>query len=259
MRWLAGDFHAHTIHSDGVLSVGGLARLGVSQGLDFLAVTDHNTTSHHRELQGQSRAHGIRLIPGQELTRDTGHANVFGDVGPIDFREPPATWAASAGARGGMLSINHPLAGDCAWLHVLPEHPRLAEVWHSSWSLVPSWGAPLAWWQAWSPGVIPLGGSDYHHHGADGLPGSPTTWVLARDGDVLGGVRDGRTAVSASRDGPVLVRLADELVAIDAEGLLLCGFGVPRRSVRGALWSVVEPDGPWWLEDDFRVVHALSP
>ena len=50
MQWLAGDFHSHTVHSDGVLSVGGLAALAASRGLDFLAVTDHNTTSHHAHL-----------------------------------------------------------------------------------------------------------------------------------------------------------------------------------------------------------------
>ena len=157
----------------------------------------------------------------------------------------------------GCCPVNHPLAGDCAWLHALPDRPPLAEVWHSSWSLVPTWGAPLAWWQAWGPHVTPIGGSDYHHDGADSPPGSPTTWVLAHDGDVLGALRDGRTAVSASRDGPVLLRLGDELVAVDAEGLLLGGFDAPRRPVRERMIRMEAPGGPCWLEDGSRVVHAL--
>ena len=45
-RWLAGDLHTHTVHSDGELTVAGLARFAAAQGLDYLAVTDHNTTSH---------------------------------------------------------------------------------------------------------------------------------------------------------------------------------------------------------------------
>ena len=50
MRWLAADFHAHTLHSDGALGIEELAALAVSRGLDALAVTDHNTTSHHAYL-----------------------------------------------------------------------------------------------------------------------------------------------------------------------------------------------------------------
>ena len=46
-RWLAGDLHTHTVHSDGVMTVPELARFAAGRGLDFLAVTDHNTVSHH--------------------------------------------------------------------------------------------------------------------------------------------------------------------------------------------------------------------
>ena len=49
-RWLAGDLHTHTVHSDGALTVDELARFAAESGLDFIAVTDHNTVSHHREL-----------------------------------------------------------------------------------------------------------------------------------------------------------------------------------------------------------------
>ena len=255
MRWLAGDFHAHTVHSDGVLSVGGLAALAASRGLDFLAVTDHNTTSHHAHLPEAGRRHGIVLVPGQEVTRDVGHANVLGDVGLVDFRSPPETWTQQAESRGGVLSINHPLAADCAWL--LPvDRPPVAEVWHSSWAQVPTWGAPLAWWLL-TPETVPIGGSDFHEPGHDGLPGSPTTWVLAEGDDVVEAVRAGRTAVSESVDGPLVIRDGDEIVALDAEGLLLTGSGRPRRRVLGDRLRVPGWSGPCWLEDDDRVVHAL--
>jgi hypothetical protein len=257
MTWLAGDFHSHTVHSDGALSIGGLAALAASRGLDFLAVTDHNTTSHHAHLPSVGRRHGIDLLPGQEVTRDVGHANAFGDIGFVDFRHPPTGWAAAVEARGGILSVNHPLSGDCAWLSPLDPAPATAEVWHSSWSLVPTWGAPLAWW-AMTPGTTPIGGSDFHHHGEDGLPGSPTTWVqVDGDHDVLTAVRAGRTAVSRSADGPVLLRQGEELVALDADGLLVTGPGRARRPVRGDRFVVPAEPGPWWLEDDVRVVHAL--
>jgi hypothetical protein len=67
-HWLAGDLHAHTVHSDGVLTVSELAALAVERGLDFLAVTDHNTISHHAELPAAARRYGITLLPGQEVT-----------------------------------------------------------------------------------------------------------------------------------------------------------------------------------------------
>ena len=255
LQWLAGDFHSHTVHSDGVLSVGGLAALAASRGLDFLAVTDHNTTSHHAHLPEAGRRHGIVLVPGQEVTRDVGHANVLGDVGLVDFRSPPETWARQAESRGGVLSINHPLAADCAWL--LPvDHPPVAEVWHSSWAQVPTWGAPLAWWLL-TPDTVPIGGSDFHQPGHDGLPGSPTTWVLAEGDEVLGAVRAGRTAVSASVEGPIVVRDGDQFVAIDADGLLVTGSGRQRRRVLGDRFRMSAWTGPCWLEDDDRVVHAL--
>ncbi|OFE16457.1 hypothetical protein BA895_19080 [Humibacillus sp. DSM 29435] len=259
LTWLAGDFHSHTVHSDGSLSIGALAALAASRGLDFLAVTDHNTTSHHAHLPAAGHAHGIRLLPGQEVTRDIGHANAFGDIGFVDFRQPPTAWAADVAQRGGILSVNHPLAADCAWLSPLDQAP-VAEVWHSSWAQVPSWGAPLAWWLL-TPSTTPIGGSDFHQQGSDALPGSPTTWVLCNadgDGDgVLGGLRAGRTSVSTSVDGPLLLRDGDELVAVDADGLLLTGAGQARRPVVGDRVRLGAPEGPWWLEDDHRVVHAL--
>ncbi len=272
LTWLAADFHTHTVHSDGSLSVGGLAALAVSRGLDVLAITDHNTTSHHAELPAAATRYGIQLVPGQEITRDTGHANAFGDIGFVDFRTPPATWAAEVASRGGVFSISHPLAGDCAWLvdglvagsrdasgtgsGDGPARP-LAEVWHSSWEIDRTWGAPLSWWSA-RPETVPIGGSDFHLVGSDDLPGAPTTWVLCDGDDVLGALRSGRTAVSAGREGPLLLREGDEVVCFNADGLLLTGPGQPRRLIHGDLVTIRCEPGPWWLEDGRRVVHALT-
>src|ERR1022692_2893519 len=68
-RWLAGDLHTHTVHSDGAQTVPELARFAALQGLDFLAITDHNTVSHHAELPAAAARYGITLVPGQEITR----------------------------------------------------------------------------------------------------------------------------------------------------------------------------------------------
>jgi len=256
LRWLAGDLHAHTVHSDGTSTVPELAALAVPRGLDFLAVTDHNTVSHHAELPAAAARYGITLVPGQEVTTDRGHANVFGPVGWIDFREPADDWLVAAVRGGGLMSVNHPLGADCAWRLPLRERPRLAEIWHSGW-WDRTWGAPLAWAQAWRPDVIPVGGSDFHRPGDTAVLGAPTTWVLAEAGDVLGGLRAGRTAVSAGPDAPLLLRLGDELLALDADGLVLVGPDGGRRVLRGDRALLPAADGLHLLESHRTEVIAL--
>ncbi len=248
-RWLAGDLHAHTEHSDGSMTVPELAAYAASRGLDFLAVTDHNTVSHHADLPAAAAAQQITLLPGQEVTRAEGHANAFGALPWIDFREPPDDWLAATERGGGLLSVNHPYGGQLSWMFGMRRRPPLAEIWHWSW-LDPHWTTPLAWWLAWDPGAIPVGGSDWHQGGHDAPPGTPTTWAevavegaasgaaataAAEPEQVLAALRAGRTAISAGRDGPVLLRTDGELVAVDADGLILTGPDGPQARVRGAV------------------------
>jgi hypothetical protein len=237
LTWLAGDLHAHTFHSDGVMSVDELAAHAVERGLDFVAVTDHNTVSHHAFLGSASARYGVTLVPGQEVTTELGHAGVLGDTGWVDFREPAASWLAHTETRGGLMSVNHPFAGPASWVHPMPRRPPLLEVWHWSW-LDLTWTTPLSWWQAWDPSAIPVGGSDWHRPGSDAPLGNPTTWVACADASVAGvldGLRAGRVAISASRAGPVLLRDSDSLIAIGADGLGLAGPAGPYKRISGDL------------------------
>jgi hypothetical protein len=259
--WLAGDLHAHTVHSDGSLTVPALAALAAGAGLDFLAVTDHNTVSHHAELAAAGAAAGILLVPGQEVTTGRGHANAFGTPDWVDFRTGPDTWLSTVDAGGGLLSVNHPLGGDCAWLMPMTGRPPLAEVWHSGW-WDRTWGAPLAWLLAWAPGAVPVGGSDFHTMDGPERPGLPTTWVAVAEPTVAGildGLRAGRVAVTATPDAPVLLRADGDLVAVDADGTLLVDLEGRRRPVRGraARFAPTGP-GPFWLEDAKAQVLALT-
>lgn len=243
LRWVAGDFHVHSLHSDGSTPIANLAALGVAAGLDFLACTDHNTEAHHAELPAVGRRFGIGLIPGQEVTTESGHANAFGPIGAIDFRRPAAEWVAEVDRRGGLLSVNHPLGGDCSWRQPLgTARPPLAEIWHSSW-LDRRWGGPVAWWEAWGlRSTIPIGGSDWHNPASLAVPGSPTTWV-AVDADasgpdelvpaVLDGLAAGRTAISAGYTSPVVLRNDTEFVVLDAPGTVLISPDGTRRPIRG--------------------------
>ena len=118
---------------------------------------------------------------------------------------------------------------------------------------------PLAWWLAWDPGAVPVGGSDWHRPGSDAPPGTPTTWVeCAADGPdaVLDGLRGGRVAISGRRDGPVLLRSGDEIIAVDAEGTTLAGPGraagagaapageLPRRPATTGCSTTPAPPSP---------------
>jgi hypothetical protein len=258
-RWLAGDLHTHTVHSDGVMTVPELARFATSRGMDFLAVTDHNTISHHRELPAAAAAHGIVLIPGQEVTTELGHAGALGDVGWIDFREPPDAWLDATEQAGGLLSVNHPIGGHVSWATPMRRRPPLIEVWHWSW-LDLHWTNTLGWWMAWDQTAIPVGGSDWHRPGSDAPPGTPTTWVESEADDpaaVLAAIAAGRTAISADRDGAVLFRVGDELVASGADGAILTGPDGPKARVRGPLASFPGADGCHRLVDPTGATLAL--
>lgn len=264
LTWLAADLHAHTTHSDGSLTVPELAARGVAAGLDVLAVTDHNTVSHHVHLPAASSRYGIGLLPGQEVTTDRGHANAFGDIGWVDFRRPADDWLRQVRGAGGLLSVNHPLADDCGWQNAMEERPPLAEIWHWSW-LDRRWSGPLAWWAAWGLSTIPVGGSDFHSPDQGRPVGEPVTWLACDD---TGGLADrpnaalaalaaGRTAISAQHDGPVLLRVGDELVALDAEGTSLLDAAGRRRVVRGSVARFPAAPGPHRLETPLAEVVAL--
>ncbi|MBB5791726.1 CehA/McbA family metallohydrolase [Jiangella mangrovi] len=261
LTWLACDFHAHTLHSDGSLPVAGLASLGAAAGLDVLAVTDHNTVSHHAVLPSVGSRYGITLLPGQEVTTERGHANAFGFIPWVDFREPASTWVSAVDAAGGLLSINHPLDGDCSWHQPLDEKPPLAEIFHHTW-MAHEWTGPLAWWNAWGLSTVPIGGSDFHSV-ADGRPlARPVTWVAAASPsvpDVLAALRAGRTALSWGVGEPVLLRVDGELVALGADGLLLADVWGRRQVVRGDLARFPSADGPHRLETGTAAVVALTP
>jgi hypothetical protein len=261
LTWLAGDLHAHTFHSDGVMSVAELAAHAVERGLDFVAITDHNTVSHHALLGPASSRYGVTLLPGQEVTTELGHAGVLGDTGWVDFREPASSWLSAAEAAGGLMSVNHPFAGPVSWVHPMPRRPPLLEVWHWSW-LDLSWTTPLSWWQAWDPSAIPVGGSDWHRPGSDAPLGTPTTWVSCADASVTGvleGLRAGRVAISASRDGAVLLRQEDSLVAVGAGGLVLAGPAGPYKRILGDLVRLPGASGYHRLLTPTGATVALTP
>ncbi len=133
--WFSGALHTHTHNSDGALSARGLAEKARAQGLDFLAITDHNNTAHQREAIDVP---GLLTIVGEEITTPGGHANVWGLGGAydfVDFRVLPgdtaiASLVRDAGAMGALVGINHPYSAcvACSWTHAVPEGISTMEI-----------------------------------------------------------------------------------------------------------------------------------
>src|SRR5579863_2175859 len=62
------DLHMHTNHSDGTLNPTELAHLARAQGVDAVALTDHDTVTGIRELVEATNRLGLEAIPGVELS-----------------------------------------------------------------------------------------------------------------------------------------------------------------------------------------------
>ena len=133
---MKGDLHCHTIHSDGLNTVDELVANAIERGLDFLAVTDHNTNTHHEELSRLSHL-PITLIPGEEVTTYWGHANMWGLREWIDFRcadtESMQAVQRFVLQKGGLISVNHPKSIGPPWLFEGWSGYPCMEVWQAPW------------------------------------------------------------------------------------------------------------------------------
>lgn len=220
--WLRGDFHAHTLYSDGVLSPDEFLKEAEREELDFFAITDHN----HWTFPEFDAPGDLMIIAGVEVTMDYGHFNVFSEDGaePDWIAELPQPWplrnpdTPPGGSRdllvrikgaGLRSSINHPLTYPWEWLdpRTALDDVQFVEVWND-----PTWPenqvanpAALDMWTRWlnaGSRATAVGGSDFHNPEA----------VDRGDGWVVSGHRVGlpRTYVDAVANSP-----ADVLAAVD--------------------------------------------
>jgi hypothetical protein len=261
-RWFAADFHSHSVHSDGALTLDELAALAASRGLEILTVSDHNTTSHHPHLAASAKFAGINLLAGQEVTTDSGHANSFGMHEWIDFREATDSWLRETTERGGLLAVNHPIASPCHWSRDLPDGIPLTELWHSSWDRRSY--DPIAWWEA-NGRAIPIGGSDFHRVKSDGLPGEPTTWVQIDTEDnevtqnqILEALSNGRVAISANPAAPVVYPHEDRVLIDGGEGCTLITPSGVKHQIRKTLEDFSAEPGLYLLTDNSDTYQALG-
>ncbi|HEX8438864.1 CehA/McbA family metallohydrolase [Archangium sp.] len=232
-RWYAGDFHVHSRESgDARPGLEEIARYARGRGLDFVVLTEHNTTSTLDFLvDAQSRHPELLLVPGIEYTTYAGHANAIGATGYVPPRVGEGLSLKEAvdafHGQGALFSINHPVydVGDlcigCAWQHTVPPGGVDAvEVGNPEWEKLGrffSEGAIGYWDWLLSQGhhAAALGGSDDHRAGVDldfkqSPIGNPTTLVYARGLSVralLEGIREGRTVVKLQGPTDPMVEL----------------------------------------------------
>ncbi len=70
------DLHSHSNRSDGILSPGALMSRAKAQGVDVIALTDHDTLAGLAEARQAADAEGIVLVPGIELSCHWGRIGV---------------------------------------------------------------------------------------------------------------------------------------------------------------------------------------
>jgi hypothetical protein len=221
-RWYAGDLHVHTLESgDARPSLDEVATFAKARGLDFVALSDHNTSSHYDFIvDAQARHPAVLLVPSVEFTTYQGHLNAFGASQFVPF------WLGRDGVTLGqalqafdqqdaVATINHPTLDlgsfciGCAWqLPVVPSLVRAIEVgvggWDETGALFDE--SAIAFWEALADQGVHLtavGGSDDHRAGV-GLNqtqspmGSPTTLLYATELSVTAltrALREGRSVV----------------------------------------------------------------
>ena len=252
--WLRGDLQSHTHHSDAHGTLAQLTGKARSLGLDFLAITDHNTISHHAHLAALADD-ALLLIPGQEVTTNYGHMNVWGTSRWCDFRcrsdDEMRAVIELAHAHGGVCSINHPKQDGPAWQYSTDLPVDALEVWQGPWPWRNTESLVL-WDRLLDSGrrLPVVGGSDYHCPAGDEAGflrlGQPTTWVSVTARGIpaiLAAIRAGRTSISAAPDGPRLdLRATAGDAAAEMGGTLRITSGsainVEVQIERGAGWTL---------------------
>lgn len=276
--WVKGDFHVHSVHSDGDSTLEEIASKAREVGLDFVSVTDHNTHSHIAQLGGEW-VDGVLVVRGVELTTYKGHLNIYAVSSTPEFRIRSSSELLQVVDRlkkqGALISVNHPKPMGPDWEWGLLELAHLVEVYHSVWGFnnyisLRKWDDALR--RGFRLGLV--GGSDVHKlKEAAGVSrlGCPTTWLrvdeLSERG-VLEALLKQRLFVSENPSGPKvelllqqghhLFQLGDSVPAARASARISVEGGGGRLarlvSDRGVehVFSVAEDPYPGEVEVDLR-------
>ncbi|UQZ83512.1 hypothetical protein SK3146_02699 [Paenibacillus konkukensis] len=209
-RWLKGDLHTHSVHSDGKYTLEDNAAIMERLGCDFIAMTDHNTCSQN---EAYPRGASVVMIPGMEFTTNYGHSNFLGVADPLDdFRVSDQADVnerlRTARERGARIVLNHPHCEYCPWEWDFDVDYDWVEVWNGPWAERNE--RALQWWQrqlASGRRLVAVGGSDVHRPDPHVRHAMPCTWVYAETRTaqgILDAAGCGHVCLSFAPDGPFL-------------------------------------------------------
>lgn len=242
--WYRGELHCHSYHSDGDASPQEMIDFAKALGLDFLAVTDHNTISHLVDLAAIDPG-DLVLIPGCEVTTYKGHWNVWGLEQWIDFRTlTPDLMRKSvqrAADLGYLTSCNHPRRMGPPWVFGEAAGQHCVEVWNGPWHVFNS--DSLEYWEGrlrHGERLVAVGGSDGHflHRPHIARIGTPTMWIYCPGSptaaNLLAALRSGHAFISAAPDGPQLYLSSGDAMMGDSIKRPAAGvLNVRARAVNG--------------------------
>ena len=216
-QWFRGDLHLHTFNSDGNWTTRGVLDFAQNNNLDFVGITDHNTSAHHREIDLLAPAYkNLLVMRGEEVTTYGGHFNVWG-LPPgelIDFRATPKDALSlqrivkQVHDLNLLASINHPtgICAGCDWSYAADWTTMDAvEIWNGAWDFTDE--AALKKWDAQlqtNKKIVVVGSSDTHRppvaESKDGNPiGTPTVHAAMKtlsQTEFLNAVKNGRVWIS---------------------------------------------------------------
>ena len=107
--------HNHSTRSDGLLSPTQLIELASRNGVDAIALTDHDTTDGLAEAAAAARTTGVTLVPGVEISVDWGGTTLH-VVGLGIDPDAPALADGLRGIREGRWGRNEKMAAALAKL-----------------------------------------------------------------------------------------------------------------------------------------------
>lgn len=228
-RWYHGDFHTHTGHSDAFgcqdteghrspCQVYQVAEASHRNNLDFVAINDHNTVSHHQDIMViQPTFPKLLLMRGQEVTTFYGHTNVIGTSIPVDFRigyegRNVHHIQQEADSLGALFVINHPgretgpSCTGCGWSADSTNYDLVDAVEIVNGTNVETEISGIPFWHSLlnrGYRIPAIGGSDDHGAGfGSAQPGTPTTVVWASklsESAILEGVKSGKVYLKTER------------------------------------------------------------
>jgi len=106
---LTGDFHVHAFPGDGSLTPPSLRDEAARDGLDLIAVTNHNQVFTARFASHMSRgADAPIILMGEEITSPDYHLIAVGITRRVGANQPAVRAIAEVHAQGGVAIAAHP-------------------------------------------------------------------------------------------------------------------------------------------------------